>query len=53
MTDSDIDYTNTNAIPFTKIDLEDESIMDYIDNILELAPIKFTPKGRQLFFKNI
>lgn len=53
MTDSDIIYTNTNAIPFSKIDLEDESIMDYIDNILDLAPIKFTPQGRQLLFKNI
>lgn len=46
--------SNKNAIPFTSIDLKDDSgIIEYIDNILELAPIQLTEQGHEVLFKNI
>lgn len=46
--------SNPNAIPFISIDMEDDSsIIEYIDNILELAPIRLTDQGREVLFKNI
>lgn len=44
--------SNKNAIPFTSIDLKDDSgIIEYIDNILELAPIQLTEQGHEVLFK--
>lgn len=53
ITDDEKDYTNHNAIPFREINMEDDMIIDYIHNILNLAPIKLTAQCRQLLFKNI
>jgi Histidine kinase-, DNA gyrase B-, and HSP90-like ATPase. len=46
-------YTNQNAIPFRRIDMDDDEIISYIDNILDLAPIKLTNQCHELLFKNI
>ena len=47
-------HSNQNAIPFTSIDFKDDSrIIEYIDNILELAPIRLTEQGHEVLFKNI
>ena len=47
-------HSNRNAIPFASIDLKDDSsIIVYIDNILELAPIQLTEQGHEVLFKNI
>lgn len=50
---SEIDHTNNNSIPFTKVNLNDEDLVAYIDNILDLAPITLSDKCRDLLFKNI
>ena len=44
---------NKNAIPFKKITLEDDFIIDYIGNILDLAPIKLNPRAEEMLFQNI
>lgn len=44
---------NPNAIPFRIINLEDDFIIDYIGNILDLAPITLTDQAREVLFKNI
>lgn len=47
-------HSNPNAIPFISIDMKDDSsIIEYIDNILELAPIRLTDQGHEVLFKNI
>lgn len=46
-------HNNKNSIPFTKVNLDDESLVDYIGNILDLAPITLSEKCRDLLFKNI
>lgn len=46
-------HRNKNSIPFTKVNLDDESLIDYIGNILDLAPITLSEKCRDLLFKNI
>lgn len=53
MMDDTTDYTNSYAIPFCKINMEDNTIIDYIGNILDLAPIKLTEQCHELLFKNI
>lgn len=53
MMDDDVNYTNSNAIPFCSINMNDDTIIDYISNILELAPIKLTEQCHELLFKNI
>lgn len=47
------DYHASNAIPFRQINMDDEYIIDYIDNILKLAPIRLTSNCRDALFKNI
>lgn len=47
------DYHASNAIPFRQINMDDEYIIDYIDNILKLAPIRLTGNCRDALFKNI
>lgn len=47
------DFTNQNAIPFRLIDMQDDKIIDYIDTILQLAPIKLTEQCHEVLFKNI
>lgn len=44
---------NSNSIPFTKITLDDDKLMQYIDNILQRAPISLSDACRQMLFKNI
>lgn len=46
-------YINDNAIPFSKISLDDEFIIDYIYKILSLAPITLTSDCKQQLFRNI
>lgn len=46
-------YTNQNAIPFNKVNLDDRNIINYIDNIINLAPIKLSDACRDLLFKNV
>lgn len=45
--------SNPNAIPFSVINLEDDFIIDYIGNILDLAPIRLTDQAHEVLFKNI
>lgn len=47
------DYHASNAIPFHKINMDDDYIIDYIDNILKLAPIQLTTNCHDVLFKNI
>lgn len=47
------DHTNKNSIPFTKINMEESSVIKYIDNILRLAPIRLTEKADEVLFNNI
>lgn len=42
-----------NAIPFREVKMDDEEILDYINNILELAPIKLTSTAENLLFKTL
>ena len=53
VTEDTTDYTNSYAIPFCKINMDDDNIIDYIGNILDLAPIKLTEQCHELLFKNI
>lgn len=46
-------YANPNSIPFTKVNLDDCNLINYIDNILDLAPITLSPDCRDSLFKNI
>ena len=53
VTRENIQYINDNAIPFIKATLDEEFIIDYIDKILELAPIKLSGDCRSQLFRNI
>lgn len=53
LTGDSVKYTNGNAIPFQEINIENDEIIDYIDNILSLAPVKLSEKAEELLFKNI
>ena len=53
ITGDSIDYTNGNTIPFRRIDMDDSKIINYIDTILNLAPIQLTDSAKELLFKNI
>lgn len=53
ISNDEIDYTNKNAIPFRQINMDDAEIINYIDTILSLAPIKLTGQCHELLFKNI
>jgi hypothetical protein len=44
---------NPNAIPFSSISLDEDFIIDYIGNILDLAPISLTDQAHEVLFKNI
>jgi hypothetical protein len=46
-------YVNENAIPFAKISMDEDSIIDYINKILDLAPIRLTSDAEEYVFKNI
>lgn len=48
-----VNYINENAIPFCSINMSDDTIIAYISNILDLAPLKLTEQCRELLFKNI
>lgn len=52
-TSSESNHANKNTIPFTQVKLDDDSLVDYIGNILDLAPIILSDKCRDLLFKNI
>ena len=47
------DHTNKNSIPFTEINMEEGSVIEYIDNILQLAPIRLAEKANEVLFNNI
>lgn len=51
--DTSKDFTNKNAIPFKKIKVDDTDIIDYINNILSLAPIKLGGNAKGYLFKNL
>lgn len=53
ITGDTVDYTNGNSIPFRKVHMDDSEIIDYISNILELAPVKLTTTAEEILFKNI
>lgn len=38
-------YANKNSIPFSEIHMEEESMVEYINKILDLAPITLSPKA--------
>ncbi|MCD8338251.1 MAG: ATP-binding protein, partial [Lachnospiraceae bacterium] len=46
-------YVNKNTIPFRKVDMNDDTVIDYISNILNLAPIDLTERCAEVLFKNI
>lgn len=43
-------HCNQNAIPLKEIEKDDDSIVDYITNILELAPVTLTNSCREAIF---
>lgn len=47
------DYSNKNTIPFRSIHMDDAEIVDYINNILALAPITLTGTAEAILFKNL
>lgn len=53
ITGDTVDYTNGNTIPFREVHTDDDSIIDYIDNILKLAPVNLTISAQSALFKNI
>lgn len=53
ITGDTVDYTNGNTIPFRKVHMDDSEIIDYIDNILKLAPVKLSGNAEEILFKNI
>ena len=46
-------YINKNSIPFSEIHMKEESMVKYINRILELAPITLSPKAESYLFTNI
>ena len=48
-----VNHTNKNSIPFTEIKMEEDSVIEYINNILKLAPINLTVKAEEVLFQNI
>lgn len=46
-------HTNEYSIPFTEIKMNEDSVIDYTNNILSLAPIKLTETAEELLFINI
>lgn len=53
LTDDGEDHTNKNSIRFKEIRMEEDSIIEYISNILSLAPIQLTKEADEVLFKNI
>lgn len=53
ITGDTVDYTNGNTIPFRKVLMDDSEIMNYIDNILRLAPVQLSGTAEAVLFKNI
>ena len=53
ITGDTVDYTNGNTIPFRKVNIDDDSIITYINNILRLAPIQLSDSAEEILFKNI
>lgn len=53
ITGDHVEYTNGNAIPFREIKAKDDEIIDYIDNILSLAPVKLSDKAEAALFQSI
>ncbi len=53
ITEDGEDHTNINSIPFTKINMEESSVIEYIDNILRLAPVRLTETANEVLFNNI
>lgn len=45
-TASTVNHTNKNTIPFTRVNLDGDNLIDYIGNILDLAPITLSEKCR-------
>lgn len=50
---TDTSYINDNAIPFSEIHMDEDSIIEYINRILELAPIELSSNAESYVFKNI
>lgn len=46
-------YANKNSIPFSEIHMEEESMVEYINKILDLAPITLSPKAESHLFTSI
>lgn len=46
-------FVDKNAIPFSLINMEEDSIMSYINRILDLAPVTLNPEARAFLFTNI
>ncbi len=46
-------YSNKNTIPFRNICMDDSEIINYIDNILSLAPVKLEGTAEAILFKNL
>lgn len=53
ITRNTVGYANGNTIPFREVDMDDTEIIDYINNILALAPVKLTGSAEAVLFKNI
>lgn len=53
MTKPNRTYINKYAIPFSEIHMDEDSIIDYINKILELAPIILSDSAQGYLFKNI
>ena len=49
----DYSFENPNSIPFKEIQMDDESIIEYTNSILEHTPVKLTPVADEALFKNI
>lgn len=44
---------NRNSIPFRSIQMDDDSIIEYTNSILEHTPVRLTPTADEALFKNI
>lgn len=51
--DESLSYTNSNALPFWKVDLDDDVFMNYIDSIIGLSHLNILDEAKQKLFKNL
>ena len=54
VTNDPSDYTNENTLPFCRISSKnEEDVLEYIENIINHAPVRLTEPAHELLFQNI